>query len=450
MHDVAAIISHPSGPLRGDILVPGDKSISHRALMIGASAVGETEITGLLEAGDILATMEALRALGIRITVDRAGGESLWRVWGRGVGGLAEPDRVLDLGNSGTGARLLMGLLASHPFASVVTGDASLRSRPMARITGPLTRMGAQFTTRDGGFLPVTVHGSGTLCPAGENLAVASAQVKSAIMLAGLNTMGVSWVLEPNPSRDHTELMLRHFGCKLSTEILEDGGRRITLAGYPELTGAKVTVPGDISSAAFPLVAALLVPGSKVCFRRVGLNPLRAGLLQCLAEMGAEVTLSSERIQGGEPIADLTVEYTPLKAIIVPAERAPSMIDEYPILAVAAAFAEGTSHFEGVGELRVKESDRLAAMARGLAAAGVETEERGDSLTVHGLGGAPAGGSTSEAHLDHRIAMALLVLGAASEKPVTITDGASITTSFPDFTGFMNGLGAQLLTLDDP
>ena len=447
---MAAIISHPSGPLRGDVPVPGDKSISHRALMIGASAVGETEITGLLEAGDILATMEALSALGIQITADSGGSERLWRVWGRGVGGLAEPDRVLDLCNSGTGARLLMGLLASHPFASVVTGDASLRSRPMARIMGPLARMGAQFTARDDGLLPVTVHGSGTLRPAEETLAVASAQVKSAILLAGLNTMGASRVVETNPSRDHTELMLRHFGCELVIETLADGGRCITLAGYPELTGAKVTVPGDISSAAFPLVAALLVPGSKVCLRRVGLNPLRAGLLECLSEMGAAVTLSGEWNQGGEPIADLTAEYGTLKAIIVPAERAPSMIDEYPVLAVAAAFAEGTSHFEGVGELRVKESDRLAAMARGLAAAGVETEEGEDSLTIHGQGGAPAGGSTIEAHRDHRIAMALLVLGVASEKPVTITDGASIATSFPDFTGLMNGLGAQLQTGDDP
>ena len=444
--DLAAITSNPSNGLAGDVPVPGDKSLSHRALMIGASAVGETEITGLLGAEDIMASLNAMRTLGIEITqdTDSGGAEPVWRLWGRGVGGLAEPASVLDLGNSGTGARLLMGLVASHPFTSVITGDASLRERPMARITEPLSRMGAKFSGRDGGLLPVTVHGSDRLRGANETLEVASAQVKSAILLAGLNTQGETTVIEPNPSRDHTELMLRHFGADVRVEDQPGGARRIRLAGYPELTGAKVAVPGDISSAAFPLVAALLVPGSKVFLRRAGLNPLRAGSLDCLREMGAAITVSNAADQGGEAIADLTAEYGPLKGITVPASQAPSMIDEYPILAVAAAFADGISHFEGIAELRVKESDRLAAMAEGLAACGVQVEEGADSLTIHGLGGAPKGGAEIAAKLDHRIAMAFLVLGMGAEKPVSIDDGATIATSFPEFLNLMNGLGASM------
>ena len=448
---MAAITSKPSHGLNGDVPVPGDKSLSHRALMIGASAVGETVITGLLEAGDILATMGALRALGIEIEPGTdPGGGTIWRLWGRGVGGLAEPDRVLDLGNSGTGARLLMGLLASHPFNSVVTGDASLRLRPMARITDPLGRMGASFTSRDGGLLPITVQGSGRLRAVTETLAVASAQVKSAILLAGLNTRGLTTVIEPNRSRDHTELMLRHFGADVGVAEEPGGGRRISIAGYPELAGTPVTVPGDFSSAAFPLVAALLVGGSKLCLRRVGLNPLRTGLLQCLQEMGAAIAVGDEQDQGGEAFADLTAEPGPLRGITVPAARAPSMIDEYPILAVAAAFAQGITHFEGIGELRVKESDRLAAMAQGLAACGVGVEEGADSLTIHGRGGAPEGNTTIAAKLDHRIAMAFLVLGAAAEKPVTIDDGAAIATSFPEFLDLMNGLGAAMEAIGTP
>jgi 3-phosphoshikimate 1-carboxyvinyltransferase len=445
--ELVAITSNPSNGLAGDVPVPGDKSLSHRALMIGASAVGETEITGLLGAEDVMATLNALRALGIEISqdADSGGAAPIWRLWGRGVGGLAEPESVLDLGNSGTGARLLMGLLASHPVNAVITGDASLRERPMARITEPLSRMGASFSSRDGGLLPVTVHGSDRLRGADETLAVASAQVKSAILLAGLNTQGATTVIEPNPSRDHTELMLRHFGADVGVEDRPGGGRRIRLIGYPELRGAKVTVPGDISSAAFPLVAALLVPGSNVTLRRAGLNPLRAGLLDCLREMGAAITVSNATDQGGEAFADLTAEYGPLKGITVPAVRAPSMIDEYPILAVAAAFADGITHFEGIAELRVKESDRLAAMADGLQSCGVEVEEGADSLTIHGLGGAPKGGAVIAAKLDHRIAMAFLLLGAAAEKPVSIDDGATIATSFPEFLDLMNGLGASMV-----
>ncbi len=454
--ELAAITSKPSNGLLGDVPVPGDKSMSHRALMIGASAVGETEITGLLEAGDILATMAALRALGIEIEPGTdtpgglGGGSTIWRLWGRGVGGLAEPDQVLDLGNSGTGARLLMGLLASHPFNSVVTGDASLRQRPMARITDPLSRMGAGFSGRDGGRLPVTVLGTDRLRPASETLLVASAQVKSAIFLAGLNTSGETTVIEPNPSRDHTELMLRHFGADVGVTELDGGKRRIRIAGYPELAGTPVTVPGDFSSAAFPLVAALLVAGSKLRLRRVGINPLRAGLLQCLQDMGAAITVSDAEDQGGEAFADLAAEHGKLTGITVPAARAPSMIDEYPILAVAAAFADGVSHFEGIGELRVKESDRLTAMAQGLAACGVRVEEGADSLTIHGLGGAPKGDASIAAKLDHRIAMAFLVLGAAAEKPVSIDDGATIATSFPEFLDLMNGLGAAMETDGEP
>jgi len=449
---LAAITSNPSNGLKGDVPVPGDKSLSHRVLMIGASAVGETEITGLLGAEDVMASVNALRALGIEISQDTNSGaaDPVWRIWGRGVGGLAEPASVLDLGNSGTGARLLMGLAASHPFNSVITGDASLRERPMARITDPLSRMGANFTGREGGLLPITVHGSDRLRGAEETLEVASAQVKSAILLAGLNAQGETTVIEPNPSRDHTELMLRHFGADVRTTDQPGGARRIRLAGYPELTGAKVTVPGDISSAAFPLVAALLVPGSKIVLRRTGLNPLRAGLLDCLREMGAAITVSNATDQGGEAFADLAAEYGQLKGITVPAARAPSMIDEYPILAVAAAFADGITHFEGITELRVKESDRLAAMAQGLAACGVEVEEGAHSLTIHGLGGAPKGGAMIATRLDHRIAMAFLVLGAAAEKPVSIDDGATIATSFPEFLDLMNGLGASMVAGSAP
>jgi 3-phosphoshikimate 1-carboxyvinyltransferase len=450
MNDLTPMVSHASNGVSGVVRVPGDKSISHRALLIGASAVGETEITGLLEAGDIMATAGALRALGIEI--ERAGGDAsadpVWRVWGRGVGGLAEPETVLDLGNSGTGARLLMGLLASHPFASMLTGDASLRERPMARVMEPLGRMGAEFTARGGGGgrLPVTVHGTDRLRPVTETLEVASAQVKSAILFAGLNTQGRTTVVEPNPSRDHTELLLRHFGADVSVRDESGGARRISVAGYPELAGAKVTVPGDFSSAAFPLVAALLVPGSKLKLRRVGLNPLRSGLLQTLEEMGARIEIHDLRDQGGETFADLHAEHGPLKGVTVPAARAPSMIDEYPILGVAAACAAGVTHFEGIGELRVKESDRLAAMAQGLEAAGVPVEEGDDSLTIHGAGGAPKGGATIASRLDHRIAMSFLVLGAASEAPITIDDGATIATSFPEFTDIMNRLGANMET----
>jgi len=442
---VASLKSFASDGLTGEPVIPGDKSISHRALMLGASAVGETKIRGLLEAGDIMATAGALRLLGAEI--ERSEGDPpIWRVWGRGTGGLAEPSTVLDLGNAGTGARLLMGLLASHPFTSVLTGDASLRARPMKRVIDPLIRMGANFTARQGGRLPVTVNGTDQLLPGHEILQVASAQVKSAILLAGLNTNGKTTVVEPRPSRDHTELLLRHFGAEIEMIDEADGRRRITITGYPELKGAEVTVPADISSAAFPMVGALLVPGSKVMLRRVGINPLRSGLLQTLEEMGGKIEISSSQDQGGEAYADLAVEHGPLSGVTVPAGRAPSMIDEYPILAMAAACADGPTRFEGVGELRVKESDRLSAIAEGLEACGVRVEEGEDSLVIHGIGAAPKGGALVQSKLDHRIAMSFLMLGAATVEPISIDDDEPIGTSYPGFVDMMNGIGARIET----
>jgi len=442
---VQAVTSQSAGPLRGTITVPGDKSVSHRALMLGGIAVGETRISGLLEGEDVLATAAAMRALGADI---RRGEDGLWTVIGRGVGGLCEPDRVLDLGNSGTAVRLLMGLLATYPFATMFTGDASLNSRPMERVMAPLRLMGARFTARSGGRLPITVEGGELVVPIEYELPVASAQVKSAILFAGLNAPGQTIVIEPQPTRDHSERMLRHFGAEVISEDLSGGGKRITLSGQPELAGRAITVPADISSAAFPMAAALLVPGSDILLRNVGINPLRAGLLDTFREMGGRITLSNIRGEDGEPIADVRVEASALQGITVPASRAPSMIDEYPVLAVVAAMAEGTTHMPGLGELRVKESDRLAAMATGLAAAGVRVEETEDSLTVHGVGSASnvgiAGGNTICANLDHRIAMAYSVLGMVTARPVVIDDGSPIATSFPGYVDLMNGLGAKI------
>ncbi len=422
--------TRPNAPLFGKIRVPGDKSISHRALMLGALAVGRTEISGLLEGEDVLATAAALNALGAAAAPS---GNGRWTVDGVGVGGLAEPENLLDLGNSGTAARLLLGILATHRLTAFVTGDASLRRRPMGRVTEPLSRFGASFLTREGARLPLAVTGAADPIPIVYPLPVPSAQVKSAVLLAGLNTPGETTVIEPQATRDHTERMLRHFGASVAVEPSEGGGKRITVEGFPELVAAPITVPGDISSAAFPLVAALLVPGSEVTIEGVGLNPLRAGLLECLREMGADLTLVNERDEGGEPVADLRARAGTLTGADIPAERAPRMIDEYPILAVAAACARGRTVMRGLGELRVKESDRLAAIASGLDSCGVRVAVDGDTLTVEGDGSPPEGGALIATQLDHRIAMAFLVLGLASRAPVRIDDGAPIATSFPDF-----------------
>lgn len=408
--------------------------------MIGAMAVGETRIRGLLEGEDVLATAQALRQMGVAI--DRDG--EIWRLQGRGVGGLAEPTSILDLGNSGTSARLLMGVLAGHSFQATLAGDASLSARPMERVMTPLRQMGASFTARSGGRLPITVAGAEHPLPLVETLKVASAQVKSAILLAGLNASGKTTVIEPHPTRDHTEKMLAHFGVEIDSALNDDGSKEITLTGQPEISGREIDVPGDISSAAYPMVAALLTPGSEIVIRNTGLNPLRAGLVETLQEMGADIVISNQRDQAGELVADLAVRAGPLKGVTVPGRRAPSMIDEYPVLAIAAAFAEGTTIFEGVGELRVKESDRLSAMAQGLTASGVEVSETDDSLTVQGKGASPEGGSVIASQLDHRIAMAFLVMGSASLKPITIDDGAPIETSFPGFAKLMNGLGCNI------
>ena len=443
---MVAITAHPCEGLHGRLRVPGDKSISHRALMLGALAVGETRITGLPEAEDVLATARAVGQLGAEVTCDDDGP---WRVQGRGLGGLVAPEDVLDLGNSGTGARLMMGILAGHPLTAVLTGDASLRSRPMGRVAAPLELMGAAIIAREGCRLPLTLTGSADPLPIRYRLPVASAQVKSAVLLAGLNAAGETAVIEPEPTRDHSERMLRHFGAEVAVEDrAEDGAevREIRLTGQPELRAVELQVPGDPSSAAFPAVAALLLPGAEVTIEGVGLNPLRSGLYETLREMGAEIGEENRRELGGEQVADLVVRASALTGVTVPAERAPRMIDEYPVLAVAAACAEGQTVMQGLGELRVKESDRLASMAAGLAACGVEVEEGEDSLIVRGCGGRVPGGNAAPiaTRLDHRIAMSFLVLGLAAERPVVIDDGRPIDTSFPGFAALMAGLGARL------
>ncbi len=439
-----SLTAHQSEGLAGSLRVPGDKSISHRVLMLAALAVGESTIDGLLEGEDVMRTAAALRALGAEIV---RGPDGCWHVWGRGIGGLREPNEVLDLGNSGTGVRLLMGILAAHPMTATLTGDASLVSRPMARIAEPLALMGAGIQARDGGCLPLAITGSAELRPVSYRLPVPSAQVKSAVLLAGLGAAGVTEVIESAPTRDHSERLLRHFGAEV--RVSEEGdGRRISLTGQPELIARPVRVPGDPSSAAFPVVAALITPGSEIRLPGLGLNPLRGGLIETLNEMGAGIQIENTREEGGEPVGDLRVAGSALAGVEVPAARAPSMIDEYPILAVAAACAKGTTLMQGLGELRVKESDRLAAVARGLAACGVAVEEGPDSLTVHGTGappsgGAPPGGAVVASELDHRIAMSFLVLGLASQRPVTIDDDAPVETSFPGFAAAMAGIGAR-------
>ena len=428
-------------PLAGRLGVPGDKSVSHRALILGAVAVGTTRIAGLLEGEDVLHTARALHRLGVPI--ERAG-EASWLVHGVGLGGLAEPEAVLDLGNSGTGARLLMGLVATHPFTSFFTGDESLCRRPMARVTAPLSEMGARFVARDGARMPLAVLGAEEPLPIEYRLPVPSAQVKSAILLAGLSAPGTTGVTEPQPTRDHTENMLRHFGASVAVTEGEDG-RHITVAGQPELIAADLTVPGDPSSASFPLVAALIVPGSALTVTGVGLNPLRAGLFDTLLEMGADLKYENHRVEGGEPIADIVVvRGDALRGVTVPAERAPRMIDEYPILGIAAAFAHGRTVMRGLQELRVKESDRLAAMAQGLEACGVKVAIDGDDLIVEGSGGPPAGGAKIAVRLDHRIAMSFLVMGMAAREAVAIDDAAAIETSFPGFVAQMNAVGGAI------
>ena len=449
-HDTALprpLVAKPGRrPLSGLVRVPGDKSISHRALMFGALLEGRTRITGLLEGEDVLRTAAAMRALGAEVMREAAG---TWQVQGQGLGRLAEPADVLDMGNSGTAARLICGILASHPIFAVLTGDASLRGRPMKRVTDPLSACGARFTGRAGGRLPLAIEGAREPRPLDYRLPVASAQVKSAVLLAGLNADGETRVEEPEATRDHTENMLRHFGAKVSVETLvENGGagRLIRLQGKPTLNSADVVVPGDPSSAAFPMVAALVVPGSEVTIAGVGLNPLRTGLFTTLLEMGADIRVSGERIEGGEPVGDVTVRFGVLAAVEVPRSRAPSMIDEFPVLAVAAAFARGTSRFRGLSELRVKESDRLSATAALLAVNGIGVEIEGDDLIVHGTGGLPPpGGGLVLTHMDHRIAMSALVLGLGTRSGVTVDDASFVDTSFPGFAGLMRGLGADMV-----
>jgi 3-phosphoshikimate 1-carboxyvinyltransferase len=434
-------VARRCGPLAGTIGVPGDKSISHRALMLGALAIGRTEITGLLEGEDVLATAAALNALGAQVARAEDG---RWTIDGIGVGALAEPEDLLDLGNSGTAARLLLGMLATHPITAFVTGDASLRRRPMSRVVEPLNRMGARFVTREGGRLPLAVRGAVDPIPIVYRLPVPSAQVKSSILLAGLNTPGATTVIEPQPTRDHTERMLRHFGGEVSAQPEEGGGLRIAVEGFPELTAAPIFVPGDPSSAAFPLIAALIVPGSEVTVEGVGINPLRSGLLECLGEMGADIAVLNRRQEGGEPVADIRARAGSLRGAEIPPERAPRMIDEYPILAVAAACARGRTAMRGLAELRVKESDRLTAIATGLDRCGIRVAVEGDDLIVEGADNVPPGGAMIETQLDHRIAMAFLVLGLAADEPVQIDDAAPIATSFPGFVAMMNRLGAAI------
>ncbi len=432
------LTSRKSAPLKGEALVPGDKSISHRALILGALSVGETRITGLLEGQDVLDTGKAMRAFGAEVTRLESGE---WVVNGVGVGGFAEPDNVIDSGNAGTGVRLIMGAMATSPITATFTGDASLRARPMGRITDPLKLFGAEAVGRAKGRLPLTLVGARNPMPVRYATPMPSAQVKSAVLLAGLNTPGETVVIEAEATRDHTERMLAGFGADISTEATDEG-RVITLKGQPELTGQTIAVPRDPSSAAFPVAAALLVEGSEVLVPGIGQNPTRNGLFTTLIEMGADITFENKRLEGGEPVADLRVRFGPLKGIEVPPARAPSMIDEYPILSVLAATAEGPTIMRGIKEMRVKECDRIDAMARGLEANGVKIEEGEDYLIVHGTGKV-AGGGTCATHLDHRIAMSFLCLGMAAQNPVTIDDSGPIETSFPDFIPLMARLGAS-------
>jgi 3-phosphoshikimate 1-carboxyvinyltransferase len=434
------LTARPGAPLQGRVRAPGDKSISHRALILGALAGGVTEIEGLLEGDDVKRTAEAMRAFGAGVTQL---GEGRWRVEGRG--GYAEPEDVVDCGNSGTGVRLICGAAAGFDLTATFTGDASLRGRPMNRVTRPLELMGAKFLGRAGGRLPITLRGGG-LGAIAYTPPEPSAQVKSCVLLAGLRAEGVTEVFEKEPTRDHTERMLRAFGAEVRT-IEEGASWRIRLAGGQKLTGTRIRVPGDPSSAAFPLVAALITPGSAVTVEGVLLNPLRTGLLATLQEMGADLSIENVRDEGGEAVGDVTARYSALHGVDVPPARAPSMIDEYPILAVAAAYAHGPTTMRGIGELRVKESDRIALMAKGLNACGVLVEEEPEGLIVSGTARANhpvKGGGLVATHGDHRIAMSHLILGLGSQEPVAVDEPGMIATSFPGFGALMRGLGAEI------
>ena len=438
---VTPLAARRSGPLKGRARVPGDKSISHRALIFGALTVGETAIAGLLEGEDVINTGRAMRALGA--SVERTGAGA-WRVNGVGVAGFAEPAGTLDFGNGATGCRLVMGAVAGCPITATFDGDASLRSRPMKRVLDPLERMGARAENfAEGGRLPLTLKGARDPIPIVYQPPAASAQLKSAVLLAALAAPGETVVIEAEATRDHTERMLRHFGAEIAVEPHGAHGRRITLKGQPELVPSPVMVPADPSSAAFPLVAALIVPGSEVILEGVMTNPLRTGLFATLREMGADIVELDRRLEGGEDVADLCVRFSALKGVEVPPERAPSMIDEYLVLAVAAAYADGTIRMRGLKELRVKESDRLAATAAMLRVNGVDVEIEGDDLIVHGRGRVTGGGLVAT-HMDHRIAMSALVMGLASDKPVHVDDTAFIATSFPGFVEMLRGMGGEL------
>ena len=432
----------PAGPLKGTIRVPGDKSISHRSLMFAGLAVGRSTITGLLEGEDVLATAAAMRAFGAHITRD---GSGAWVVDGVGVGSLLEPKQALDMGNSGTSTRRLMGLMASHAITATFIGDASLSGRPMKRVIDPLTMMGASFEASAGGTLPLMLRGASPAVPITYRLPVASAQVKSAVLLAGLNTPGITRVIEPIPTRDHTERMLTGFGAKLEVGE-ENGATVIAIHGEADLKPMDVTVPGDPSSAAFFMVAASLIPGSDLTIMNVGMNATRAGLVEVLRQMGADITEVAAREVGGEPVADLRVRHATLSGIDVDPAIAPAMIDEFPVLFVAAALASGTTRTTGLEELRVKESDRLAAMAAALTLAGAHVEEHEDGLTIHGTGGDPLSGSLEGAHvatrLDHRIAMSMAVAGLVSRNGVSVDDTSPINTSFPTFMGLLEEAAA--------
>jgi 3-phosphoshikimate 1-carboxyvinyltransferase len=432
----------PAGPLRGRVRVPGDKSISHRSIMLGAMAVGETRISGLLEGEDVLATAAAMRAMGA--SVERVGAGE-WRVHGVGVGGLLQPRQALDMGNSGTSTRLLMGLIASHPITATFTGDASLSKRPMGRVIEPLGLMGADITASPGGRLPLMLRGASPAVPIEYRLPVASAQVKSAVLLAGLNTPGITTVIEPVPTRDHSERMLQGFGADLTVDVANDGARTIRIRGEAELKPQHIEVPGDPSSAGFFIVAALLVPGSELTIENVGLNPTRAGLITVLRAMGGSIEELNPRLVGGEPVADLLVRHSALNGIEVDPAIAPSMIDEFPVLFVAAALAEGRTVTTGLDELRVKESDRLSVMWAALTAAGANVEEHPDGLIIDGTGGEPLEGAKMSGapiatHLDHRIAMSMAVAGLASYHGVEVDDTRPIATSFPAFEALLDGL----------
>lgn len=437
-----------SSALSGTARVPGDKSISHRSFMFGGLASGETRITGLLEGEDVMRTGAAMKAMGAHI--EKHGAE--WVIRGTGNGALLQPEGPLDFGNAGTGSRLTMGLVGTYDMETTFIGDASLSGRPMGRVLEPLRQMGVQvLKATPGDRMPITLHGPKHAAPITYRVPMASAQVKSAVLLAGLNTPGITTVIEPVMTRDHTEKMLKGFGANLSVETDERGVRHIFIEGQGKLTGQTIAVPGDPSSAGFPLVAALIVPGSDITIENVLMNPTRTGLLLTLREMGGQIDILNRRNAGGEDVADLRVRYSELKGVTVPPERAPSMIDEYPVLAVAASFAEGETLMQGLEELRVKESDRLSAVANGLKLNGVDCTEGEASLAVRGkpggkgLGGHPNGlDTTVKTHLDHRIAMSFLVMGLATEKPVTIDDQAMIATSFPEFMGLMKGLGAEI------